>query len=497
MVPDPLTNRLYRVFSNKNLNRVSVCIVITGILLRLALYFQNRSLILDEANVVRNIYERSYIRLLAPLDYEQFAPPSFLWVSKTMSVLFGFSEYAMRIYPLLCSIISLWVFRILLKELISEKAAMLYPLLLMASGFIFIRYATEVKQYSADITVTLAVILFSLKTDILQTRPLAFFIIWAIAGSIAIWFSMPSIFILAGVFSYYSYTLFRQERSKLIMLAGIGTVWASQFLLYYLAILKPEINCDYLKATHEGYFITLLPHSLEEITHNAQLCLDIVGATGGITVLAIAFHSLLIFTGAILLYRKFTARFFLFAIPFVCLYLAAAFHQFTLMPRVVLFSMPLLLLLTGIGIDCVLSYKFKVLKLSLLIIAVICLVNFNQYKYLFHPYKHEEFKEGLSIVQQEHIKGAHFHINFLMVPVYLYYTTINPEKDKWRDLWGADKTTWRTNYDSLAQTFQREAFIYVGYDDRLLNAEIDIDHKYCRHVSERKFPGGEVFILEK
>jgi len=44
-------------------------------LLRCIVYFQNRSLFLDEANLSRNIVEKPYWELFGQLDYEQFAPP--------------------------------------------------------------------------------------------------------------------------------------------------------------------------------------------------------------------------------------------------------------------------------------------------------------------------------------------------------------------------------------------------------------------------------------
>jgi len=448
-------------------------------------------------NVVRNIYERSYTDLLHPLDYEQFAPPSFLWALKTMSLVSGFSEYCMRLYPLLCSIAGLWLFWLLLKKMIPQKAAILYPLLLMASGFIFIRYATEVKQYAADVAITLAIVLLAIKTDILQSNGRSFFAKWAISGALAIWFSMPSVFILAGVFAYYSMILIQAKRNEFILLAGMGATWAITFLIYYLLILKPAIQSSYLQDFHKIYFIELLPATINKSVHNFKLFADIIGAWGGGTVLAIVFHLLLIFSGCLFLYRKNKSLLFLFAVPFICLYVAAGLHQFTLLPRVVLFSMPLLLTLAGIGLGLLISIKSAAPKYIIFIAALICLFNVNKFEYIWAPYKNEDFIGGLKIVQQEHISGNHLHINYLMVPVYLYYTTIHPQKDKWKDLLGADTMTWKTNFDSVAKTFQKDAIIYISYDESTLQKEIETDRKYCRSVTKKVFPGGEVVIAQK
>ena len=64
-------------------------LIFIGISFRLILFFQNRNLIIDEANIVRNIYERDFIGLLKPLSYQQYAPPLFLWMEELWSLLLG------------------------------------------------------------------------------------------------------------------------------------------------------------------------------------------------------------------------------------------------------------------------------------------------------------------------------------------------------------------------------------------------------------------------
>src|SRR5690606_20568037 len=83
-----------------------IALIAIGIILRLYVYFQNRNLIIDEANVARNIAERGFAALALPLDYAQYAPPVFLWITKFFTMLFGMGEMALRLYPLLCGIAS-------------------------------------------------------------------------------------------------------------------------------------------------------------------------------------------------------------------------------------------------------------------------------------------------------------------------------------------------------------------------------------------------------
>ena len=60
-----------------------------------------RPLFLDEANVVRNLYDRSYTDLFRPLDYEQYAPPLYLVTTKFLADLLGYREMVLRLPALL------------------------------------------------------------------------------------------------------------------------------------------------------------------------------------------------------------------------------------------------------------------------------------------------------------------------------------------------------------------------------------------------------------
>ena len=106
-------------FSKKTLfivvsyQRLSFIIICFGILVRLVQYLFNRSLWADEAVLALNIVNRSYLELLEPLDYEQGAPIGFLILEKLAVQLFGDNEYALRLVPLLSSIICFFLFYIL------------------------------------------------------------------------------------------------------------------------------------------------------------------------------------------------------------------------------------------------------------------------------------------------------------------------------------------------------------------------------------------------
>ena len=422
-------------------------VVAVGIILRIAVFLSNRSLILDEANVARNLFERDMLALAHPLSYNQFAPPLFLWTVKAATCLWGFSESGLRLFPFICSIVSLLLMLLILKKTVNASA-LWYPLLLLASGYIYIRYGTELKQYSSDVAIALGLIWLALNTDLIKTAQVKFFITWSVAGTLAIWFSMPAVFVLTGVFGFYLSQATVRNRSHFPLLISIAFIWMAQFCLYYFLILRNEIGSDYLQTWHKGYFITPIPHTVEDLLHNFNVLDDLLTATVGSTVLAIGFNLSLLITGcAVLIRRKFSLA-ILLLLPVICLLVAASLHKFTLLPRVSLFILPILLILIGIGLEQLWKIKSLFLRIPVLIMLAVCIFNFNAFQYIIKPFEIEEFKQGLELAQNEHVDAKHLHINSLLTPIYLYYTTIHPNKDQWKDLAGSTELTWNTNYGS-------------------------------------------------
>jgi hypothetical protein len=85
-----------------------IALVAIGAGLRLMQYIGNPALSLDEIAVARNVLERNLWDLLAtPLAYDQTAPKGFLIATKFVTSVFGSSDYALRLFPLLCSLAAL------------------------------------------------------------------------------------------------------------------------------------------------------------------------------------------------------------------------------------------------------------------------------------------------------------------------------------------------------------------------------------------------------
>jgi len=133
------------------------------------------------------------------------APLLFLWTQLTVVKLLGFSEYTLRLFPLLCGIGSLLLFADLARRLLKGL-----PLLLavgcFASTYALIRYSCEAKPYSSDVLA--AVGLLWLTARFLTETPLMKETtqtnrrwLWLLAGGvpIAVGLSYPAVFVAGAI----------------------------------------------------------------------------------------------------------------------------------------------------------------------------------------------------------------------------------------------------------------------------------------------------------
>jgi 4-amino-4-deoxy-L-arabinose transferase-like glycosyltransferase len=427
---------------------LAFALLIAGAVLRLYVYLHNRDLIIDEANVARNIYERGFIALLQPLDYQQYAPPVFLWVTKFFSLVFGMGEQALKIYPLLCGLAALWLFYKIQKALVPVQATW-YPISLLAFSPILIRYSSELKQYMPDVFITLLLVWLALKISLNSYRPVRFILLWVLVGTVAIWSSMPSVFVLAGVGCYYGWQAISSRQYRLLWLpVTVSTVWVFQFVLYYLLMLQEHANSDYLQNFHHYFFLFATPSRAEEWEYNWRVFSYLMATFEGEYPYVHSINTAFLIVGTIMLVRKATARSILLVIPVLALCAAAALNQFSMLARVSLFIIPVLILIIGFGFAQYYYLKSAWLK-GIIIIAGLYAAGCNVAQLTQEPFKYEELTEGMHFAQDRNIPGDRVFLYHSSVPPFIYYTTIHPGKDKWGDMKHAHKLIYETNYDSL------------------------------------------------
>src|SRR6476469_2677618 len=141
-------------------SRVLLVLIVLGVGLRAWAYFSNASLWLDELLLSRNILGLPLSHLLTkPLLLDQVAPRGFLLLEKLAVDTLGRNELALRLFPFLCSVASVFLFHQVARRALGGWAAV-WALALFAIGIPLIQYGVEVKQYIFDATA--AILLFFL-----------------------------------------------------------------------------------------------------------------------------------------------------------------------------------------------------------------------------------------------------------------------------------------------------------------------------------------------
>jgi hypothetical protein len=135
---------------------------------------------------------------LHALDFDQAAPLGFLEVEKLAIGLFGKSEYALRLVPLLASLASLVLFYQGAKKLV-HVAALPFACAAFALFDPLIYYGATAKQYSLDVAA--AVMLYAVATPPPGRDPLTRtdVVKLTVIGAVAVWFSHASVFVLAAI----------------------------------------------------------------------------------------------------------------------------------------------------------------------------------------------------------------------------------------------------------------------------------------------------------
>ncbi|MCA1685678.1 MAG: hypothetical protein LC745_06760, partial [Planctomycetia bacterium] len=185
------------VLTDVRLRQVTWAFVALGVALRVARYLLNYPLWWDEAFVAVNFLRRGYFDLLRPLDYGQVCPALFLWVELTAVKLLGFSEWSLRLFPLLCAMASVFLFRFA-AGLILRGVPLLLAVAVFSVSFHPIRHAADLKPYSADLLAALAVLTAAFAW---WRSPGRSAWLWALAATVpvALAASHPSVFVAGGV----------------------------------------------------------------------------------------------------------------------------------------------------------------------------------------------------------------------------------------------------------------------------------------------------------
>lgn len=395
-----------------------------SIVLCVMLFVQDRSLLLDSLNVARNIGERSMIELSRPLSYEQSAPLLFLWISKLITSIFGITHYSLRLLPLMAGVLSLLLFADISKRLLKNP---FYIIVLFWFGThqLFARYATEYKQYMVDVFAALLIIWVVLKVKEVNTHNW-----WKLSfgGTVIVWLSMPSIFVLISAVLYLLIVQYKNGKSIMPLLITVGFLILS-FVVNYLIILSPVIGSNHMQNFHSSFFLEGRIFNLGSLIHDFGLIVGqarmIVGKSG----LAIGAVLLSIVIATFVSIKQKRYEHILLILPIIGAFGASLIGKYSIIERLMLFSLPLSILIVMLGMQYV--YQRAVLnkaylaRLTFGILIIGLMVGFvekQSFKYILEPFEHEDNRSALLYISNHVERGRDVICTQHAVPAYDYYT---------------------------------------------------------------------------
>jgi hypothetical protein len=346
---DKLFHKLSQIY---NYDKLPWIIIGIGIALRIVRYLHNPSLWFDESVLALDIINRPFSNFIIPSsDYDHGFPLGFPILTKIPIQIFSYSEYTLRLFPLLFGIISLFLFYRISKHYIRPKAVPA-ALFLFAISDPLVLFSSELKPYSCDITIALSVYALTIYVQSKKLNVLHI-ALYAILGAFFIWFSNPSVFILAGVGACLVLScVCKKEWSKLGMFSIAFLIWALSFIVYYIIFVRSSYANISMGTEEllrlEFAFMPVPPKSLSDIKWFIDNFFGIFDFPLGFSLTGITGFAFLI--GCVSLFRENKEKFFILISPVLLTLLASALHKYPFKGRLILFLVPLMLLFIAEGV---------------------------------------------------------------------------------------------------------------------------------------------------
>ncbi len=405
-------------------------VIFLGIAFRFIRYLYNPSLWFDESDTAIDIISRSFSDLINPSpDWSSKYPYGFLIIEKLATQIFGNSEYALRLFPFISGIVSLFLFFKVAAHYLSPKA-LLIALGLFAILDPLIYYSSELKPYSSDLTFALLVFVLAIY---IQSRNLNLprIVLFGVSGAVIVWFSYPSLFVLAGVgLSLAMYSLGSKEWKRLWGLLTIYAMWALSFITcYFIYIRNLQANFDMSVEDLlilERSFVPFPPKSLNDLRWIMDNFFEVFSNPVGLTFTGIA--AFVFLCGCLTLFRDNKEKFYLLISPILFALLASILHQYPFKGRLIVFLIPFIVLFIAEGVEYVME-KISVNSAIPGIVLVGVLFVYPLSWAVYHaksPSSAEEIRPVLSYIKNHWRDGDVIYVHYYAQYAFEYYSKHHP-----------------------------------------------------------------------
>lgn len=365
----------------------------------------NRSLWIDEAKLAINLLERSFAELLSPLDREQAAPIGYLWLQKAVLTVFGASERSLRLLPLLSYFISIRLLYLLCKRWFNNAHMQYLTAALFAGCYAMVYYASEVKQYGADVLIAL-LLAYMLARDRQEEKAT-----WGritVVGLLGIFCSNISAVVLP-LFALNIVYQFGFKQGRWTCLVPV-VVWGLGFAGYYFAFVHGHPSQKVLQVYWGNYFMPLNlfsadPYAFLWNTLVKEL-LAFQTSLGRSVYVLLALLGIGVF--ACIKQRRYWPVFLFIGMLFGHL-LLSGLRLYPLAGRTALYTLPWGMLLIAAGLSFISDRLFKgkawTYPLQALLVFVLL---YPTWKRL--PVQREELKQALEVISKEQVPAHKLYV---------------------------------------------------------------------------------------
>ncbi|MGD0766605.1 MAG: hypothetical protein ABSB42_00120 [Tepidisphaeraceae bacterium] len=388
-------------------------LIALGIAIRLRMYLADRSFWRDESALALNVIHRSFAGLFQPLDYYQGAAVGFLMIQKLAFKLFGGGEMALRLWPITASVLAVPLFYLLCRGILSRRAA-IFALAFFALAADKSYYWAGCKQYSTDCFIAILLMFLAVRAlkypaDSLargRGRVLAL----ALGGALAIWFSHPAVFVLAGI-GAAAVLQWPQDKShrRIVNVLFLAAAWVASFCLNYWFCLRKLTHNDYLQhywADIAGAFAPP-PISLDNLTWYKRNFLELFRNFSiefqGLAALAFV-------VGAIEIHRVGRHLPAMLLTPLAAALAASALHQYPFEWRLLLFAVPPITIIVAAGLDFPWKGELRVVGVVALCLLLISPIN-KSVNTLRNAPSDCDMRPALEFVAAHYQPGDVFYLN--------------------------------------------------------------------------------------
>ncbi|MBU4333321.1 MAG: glycosyltransferase family 39 protein, partial [Candidatus Omnitrophica bacterium] len=458
-----------------------------GAALRLKHYFENRSLWLDEAYLSIDIANTSLFGLASfqtILPGQPRQPVGFLIISKIFTLIFGICEYSLRLFPLLSSLLALYILYLLTKKVLGRNAALL-ALAIFTFAEPLVYYAAEVKPYSCDVLISLILFFSSINflTGDISVKKIRDF---CLLGIVSMWFSTSSLLVLPAIGFLILCRIFKEKKLELfISFASTCVFFITNFLIIYVKSLSKMLANSSIMSTSIPVFMPRPIWSLSSLHWLLEKSTGIfehsLGMGMGFGYLALT----LLLVGCYDLFKKNRMMGALFLLPLMTFLAANFLHKYPFHYRMLLFLTPCIVIFISQGFFAVIKMlPCGCLSSRILIIAMLIFPSARMSLNSFvKPHRYSNTRPVIKYLSEHYQKGDSLIYNNSAQYLYGFYhglfrmgsdTELIVKIENWED--DEPKTKIERKYQYLV--FNEKGYLRGTYKDPYVDAHL---YKDIRH----------------